>query len=185
MTIGRARAGEAAAIAALRTAANEALTARYGKGHWSGIVTERFVRFRMRNERVFVGRWRGKVVATFALAGKKPWSIDRAYFTPVAKPLYLIDMAVDPARQGKGLGRKCVEEAVRLCRAWPADAVYLDAWDAPAGAGGFYRRCGFRPAGRAVYRGAPLAYYERLVRSPSDPGKVRPPAGLRRPPRGY
>ncbi|HEY1600831.1 MAG TPA: hypothetical protein VGG64_14580 [Pirellulales bacterium] len=46
---------------------------------------------------------------------------------------------------------------------WPADAVRLDAYDASAGAGGFYSHCGFSEVGRPVYRGAPLVYYELLL----------------------
>src|SRR5690348_17830182 len=43
--------------------------------------------------------------------------------------------------------------ALEFCKAWPADALWLDAYDAPYGAGGFYRRCGFREVGRPSYRG--------------------------------
>ena len=46
-------------------------------------------------------------------------------------------MAVIPARQREGLGRRCLEEAMRTSRDWPADAVRLDAFDAEGGAGGF------------------------------------------------
>jgi hypothetical protein len=46
---------------------------------------------------------------------------------------------------------------------WPADAVRLDAYQGPAGAGGFYERCGFREVGRAAYRGTPLIYFELLL----------------------
>jgi GNAT superfamily N-acetyltransferase len=56
-----------------------------------------------------------------------------------------------------------VEEALRLARAWPADALRLDAYDAEAGAGTFYRKCGFREVGRVTYRSDPLIYYELLV----------------------
>ena len=50
MKLERARVGEAVAIADLRVRANQRLTATYGPGHWSGGVTDRWVRFRMRNE---------------------------------------------------------------------------------------------------------------------------------------
>lgn len=163
MTLERARVGEAAAIAALRVAANQDLTARYGRGHWSGNVTDRWVRFRMRNGTVYVARRRGRVVATLALCARKPWSIDRSRFTPVERPLYLVDMAVAPEWQRKGVGRKCLEDTFAICRQLPADAIYLDAYDARAGAGGFYRACGFRRVGRTSYRGVPLIYFEWLV----------------------
>jgi hypothetical protein len=46
---------------------------------------------------------------------------------------------------------------------WPADAIRLDAFDAEAGAGGFYSKCGFREVGRVSYRNVPLIYFEMLV----------------------
>ena len=42
-------------------------------------------------------------------------------------------------------------------------AIRLDAFDAEAGAGAFYARCGWTEVGRAVYRGAPLIYYQFLI----------------------
>lgn len=117
----------------------------------------------MKRSRVFVGVEGGELVATLTLATRKPWAIDRSYFSAVTRPLYLTDMVVDPARQRRGIGRRCLEEVERLTRAWPADAVFLDAYDGPAGAGAFYRRCGYRETGRASYRGVPLVYLELLL----------------------
>src|SRR5689334_17891714 len=111
MKLEKARVSDATTIAALRTAANQDLTERFGIGHWSGHVTERWVRFRMRNEQVYVMRRQRKVVATLVLATKKPWSINRAYFTPVKRPIYLIEMAVAPRLQRKGVGRLCLKAA--------------------------------------------------------------------------
>ena len=48
-------------------------------------------------------------------------------------------------------------------RAWPADAIRLDAYDAVAGAGSFYDKCGFQERGHVVYKGDPLVYYEFLL----------------------
>jgi hypothetical protein len=45
-------------------------------------------------------------------------------------------------------------------RDWPADAIRLDACDTPAGAGGFYPKCGYTEVGRVRYEGTPLIYYE-------------------------
>jgi hypothetical protein len=44
----------------------------------------------------------------------------------------------------------------------PRYALRLDAYDADAGAGGFYAKCGFREVGRVVYRKNPLVYFELL-----------------------
>jgi ribosomal protein S18 acetylase RimI-like enzyme len=94
---------------------------------------------------------------------KKPWAIDTSYFTTCNSPLYLLAMAVAPARQRQGIGKRCLEEALRVAKACPADAVRLDAYDANAGAGGFYARCGWAERGRVSYRGTPLVYYEVLL----------------------
>ena len=50
-----------------------------------------------------------------------------------------------------------------LIAPWPADAIRLDAYDAKAGAGGFYSTCGFAPRGAVSYKDTPLLYFERLV----------------------
>jgi ribosomal protein S18 acetylase RimI-like enzyme len=151
------------AIARLRTAVAEHLTSCYGKGHWSSAGTEKGVVFHLRTSKMFVVRDESGVIATLLLATKKPWAIDRSFFTDCKKPLYLTDMAVAPELQRQGLGRLCIEEAKRIGREWEADAIRLDAYDAEAGAGDFYRKCGFREVGRATYRKTPLIYFEMLL----------------------
>ena len=154
---------DAAAIAALRSAVAERLTEEYGGGHWSGLASERSVLHAVRTARVLVARSRSGIVGTLRLATKKPWAIDVSYYTKVARPLYLTDMAVDPGMQRMGIGRRLLAEAASLARAWPADAIRLDSYDAAAGAGPFYEKCGYREVGRASYRGTPLIYYELVL----------------------
>ncbi len=154
---------DAPELAAMRSAAAKQLTTRFGRGHWSGEATERGVLASIHTGSVWVAR-RGKSIAgTFRLATKKPWAIDRAYFSPCRLPLYLTDMAVLPSMQGLGIGRRCLQKAVDVALAWPADAICLDAYDAEAGAGDFYGKCGFREVGRVVYRAVPLVYFELLL----------------------
>lgn len=156
------------ALAALHAAAAASLTARFGRGHWSTAASERGVANQIRLGYVYVARDGARIVATLRLAARKPWAIDPTYFTPVRRPLYLTDMAVAPDRQRQGLGRTALADAGALAAAWPADAIRLDAYDAAAGAAGFYERCGFREAGRVVYRGTGLIYFERLVGHGAD-----------------
>jgi GNAT superfamily N-acetyltransferase len=158
-----ARPADASALAALHNAVADHLTRLHGHGPWSSKTTEKGVLFAMRNRKVFVTRRDGEIIATLHLATKKPWAIDRSYFAPCDRPLYLLAMAVAPARQRQGIGRRCLEEVERIARAWPADAIRLDAYDAKAGAGSFYARCGYTEVGRITYRNAPLIYYELLV----------------------
>lgn len=154
---------DAAAIASVRTAVADRLTESYGRGHWSSCVTEKGVLQGLRTCRVLVARHAGQVAGTVRLAAKKPWAIDTSYFSTVRKPIYLHDLAVAPEAQGQGIGRLLVEEAKALARAWPADAMRLDAYDHAAGAGQFYARCGFHQVGRITYRGVPLLYFELLL----------------------
>jgi GNAT superfamily N-acetyltransferase len=107
-----------------------------------------------------VARRSKRIVGTLNLPTKKPWAIDVSYFTPVKKTLYLTGMAVLPAMQRQGIGRRLIDEVVQQARAFPANAIRLDAFDSDAGAGAFYAKCGFREVGRVTYRKAPLIYFE-------------------------
>jgi GNAT superfamily N-acetyltransferase len=170
---------DAVTLAALHNAVAERLTERHGEGPWSGITTERAVLYGMRTSRVYIAREHGTIIATFRLAIKKPWAIDISYFGTARRPLYLLGMAVLPARQRQGVGRQCLADATAVARAWPADAIRLDAWDADAGAGGFYARCGYTEVGRRTYRGNALIYFEQRLGSGTStesgsPGFPRP-----------
>jgi GNAT superfamily N-acetyltransferase len=158
---------DVAAITALKTAVANRLTQEFGHGHWSSCPTEKSVLRYIDSSRVLVARSRKKIIGTLRLATKKPWAIDTNYFTPVKRPLYLLDMAVDPKRQQQGIGRRLLDQARIVAQAWPAQAIRLDAYDAAAGAGDFYAKCGFREVGRVTYRGTPLIYFELLIACPT------------------
>jgi ribosomal protein S18 acetylase RimI-like enzyme len=155
---------DAAAIADLHTAVADRLTAEFGRGHWSSHVSEKGVLFALRTSRVFVAKSGVKVVGSLRLATTKPWAIDKSYFTKCARPLYLTAMAVEPSEQRRGIGRSMLDDAKQIARAWPGDAIRLDAYDTAAGAGEFYAKCGFREVGRVTYRATPLIYYELILR---------------------
>jgi len=155
---------DASALATLHSAVAEHLTSLHGHGPWSAKTTEKGVLYAMRHSKIFVAQHDGKIVGTLRLTTKKPWAIDTKYFSPVPTPLYLLAMAISPAHQRKGFGKMLLEESERIAEAWPADAIRLDAYDAAAGAGGFYARCGFTECGRAAYRGTALTYYELLLK---------------------
>ena len=156
---------DAAELAILRTDVAADLTKRFGQGHWSAPVTEHGELRNIKTSRVLVARdEEAAIIATLRLATKKPWAIDKTYFSIVDQPLYLTDMAVAPAMQRQGVGRRLLEEARVVAAAWPCDAIRLDAYDSAAGAGPFYAKCGFREVGRIAYRGVPLIYFELLLR---------------------
>jgi len=154
---------DAAALAALRTAAAHELTRRFGPGPWSTETSERGAVADLRHAEVWVARQSSVVVGTFRLATKKPWAIDITYFTNVKRPIYLTNMAVHPEVQRRGIGRRCLQHAIVRADRWPGDAIRLDAYQGGGGAGDFYRQCGFREVGRALYRSTPLIYYELVL----------------------
>src|SRR5580698_4871494 len=140
-------------LVAMRARVSQNLAKKFGEGFWAGRPTESGERFLMRIGQVYIARHRGKLIATLALTTRKPWSIDVKNFRACAKPLYVRAMAVDAAQQRKSAGRKCLAEARRIAEEMGRDAIRLDAFDCPAGAGEFYRKCGFTEAARVVYKG--------------------------------
>lgn len=166
LTVSSAVEADIPAIASLRASVAEHLTNQYGRGHWSSAVTEQSVFRGLKSSLVLVALNGSSIVATVRLATKKPWAIDQTYFSVILQPLYLHDMAVEPRLQRQGVGRRLLDEVKAIARAFPADGVRLDAYDSPAGAGGFYAKCGFREVGRASYRNVPLIYYEFLFGDP-------------------
>jgi GNAT superfamily N-acetyltransferase len=163
LTIDLATEADVTAIAALRVAVAAHLTQRHGRGAWSSAGTEAGVRRALRTSRYLTARGNGEIVGALRLTKRRPWAIDSRWFTPVARPLYLLDMAVTPKAHGRGIGRRLLHAAQQHARGWPSDTIRLDAYDAPAGVGTFYSRCGYREVGRVVYRKTPLVYYELLL----------------------
>jgi GNAT superfamily N-acetyltransferase len=151
---------DAAAVAALRTGAGAHLTSLHGRGHWTINVSDNGVIWDLERGRVIVARTGETIVGALSLGARKPWAIDAAKFRRVKRPLYLTNMAVAPDRQRQGVGRFLLEQARASARAWPADAIRLDAYEGAMGAGGFYAACGFSEIARATYRDVPLIYYE-------------------------
>ena len=154
---------DVAAVMRLRAAVAEDLTRRYGRGHWSSVGSEKTVMRDICTSRVLLA-WDGELtVGTTRLAAKRPWAIDPKYFTRCSKALYMTDMAVAPRWQRLGVGRRCLEQARIIASEWPAEVIRLDAYDAPAGAGEFYAKCGFVERGRVSYRSTRLVYYEMIL----------------------
>jgi GNAT superfamily N-acetyltransferase len=157
---------DAPGLAALQTGVAEDLTKRFGTGFWSSLPSERGILANMRKpmfSQTLIARSNRHIVGALRLHTKKPWAIDTAYFTAAKQPLYLTGMAVHPNLQGKGVGRLLLREAEAIARAWPADAIRLDAFDSAAGAGAFYAKCGFREVARVTYKKNPLLYFELIL----------------------
>ncbi|HOY76508.1 MAG TPA: GNAT family N-acetyltransferase [Hyphomonadaceae bacterium] len=172
LSIREAVADEAEAIAAVRQAAANDLTRRYGPGLWSSNTTANVVMLAMKHGRVIIATDADAIVGTLTLSKRKPWAIDKSCFTRVKTPIYLTNMAVDPRAQFKGVGRALLADAEVRTLNWPGgsgQAIRLDAFDATAGAGPFYAKCGYSHRGHIVFSNAPLIYFERLL----APDRVR------------
>lgn len=155
---------DAAAIVKVRAAAARELTARFGKGPWSITSdTEAGVRLEVLARQTFIARSGDSVIATLRLSLHNPWLGDTGFFTPREKPIFLTAMAVAPHDQRRGVGRSCLRSVDEIARFRHADSIRLDAHDAPAGAGDFYRKCGYREVHRGDYLGTPLIWFERLL----------------------
>jgi GNAT superfamily N-acetyltransferase len=156
----RAEEADAAELLALRHTVAAHLAAQHGRVHRTSRATVRGVLWDMRRDTMWIVRRRGKIVAALTLGTRKPWAIDVSCFEPAQRAIYLTGMMVDPAHQRRGLGRRCMDAVREIVAEWPADALRLDAYDRPDGAGEFYRKCGLREVGRVRYRDVPLIYFE-------------------------
>jgi GNAT superfamily N-acetyltransferase len=147
----------------LHNSVARALTEAHGKGHWSGLHSDTAIEHSLARSHVLVGRLSGVLAGTLNLTKKKPWAIDPAFFTPAAKPVYLLAMAVRPDLQRRGIGRALLSFAFDFAARASFDYVRLDAYDSPAGAAGFYSKCGMAHRGHNTFRSAPLVYFEQMV----------------------
>ena len=160
-TLTRATAADARALLDLRERTAAHLAKQHGRKRRASRATLRSVLWELkRGDVIWVLRRGDALVASLVLGTRKPWSIDASTFAHASHPIYLTSMNVAPEVQRQGVGRFCLEEAKRIARAWPADAIRLDAFDRDDGAGEFYRKCGFREVARVRYRGTPLIYFE-------------------------
>lgn len=146
------------AIVALHAAVERHRSAALPRARsWRVPSAERVVRD-MRGCDTVIARDGGEVVASFRLDYRGGFA-GVAPFTDVRASAYLRDMAVLPALQRHGLGRRCLEEAERRARARGAQAVRVDTNDDAFRAALFYAACGYRE----VMRHAQTLYFELLL----------------------
>ena len=151
------------------------LVARHGKGPWENFTPIDTLEH-MAATRFVGGVFDGaEVVAAFSLRWTAPAWYDLSLFRyPEDPAAYLFDFAVTPARQGQGIGRWCMQQIDALAIAHGCDSLRFDAYDAPAGAGPFYRKLGYHLRGHMVFNRVPLLVFEKTFRSQSR--RTRPTA---------
>ncbi len=151
-------------VRSILVAAADDLTARFGEGHWSGVRTIATLQKYAGSGTLYVIEADAIVVGTLRLTDLKIGFYRNAWFARPKDPAgYLLDMAVSPDRQHRGLGRRAMEQAERLARQGGLRAIRLDAYQGPAGAGGFYRKCGYDLVHKGEMRGVALEYFEKLL----------------------
>ena len=92
---------------------------------------------------------------------------------PAAQPYHLHSMAVEPAHQGKGMGRLILAMVLEPVRARGADLIWATARPSAVG---FYQRCGFEVGGEMTIQptSARMRYVWQVLDVPS-PRPRRPP----------
>lgn len=159
-----ATAGDVADVHGARAAAADDLVARYGHGHWASVNTPQTIRKHILDGLVHVAENDG-IVGTFTLSRQKIVFYRKGWFAHPDDPsLYLTNMAVHPDHQRAGIGRACMLEIERLAREDGCLSIRFDAYDAEAGAGPFYRKCGFTSVHRGPVGTTKLEYFEKVLR---------------------
>lgn len=153
---------DARALADLRTRVAREMTREFGVGHWSPCPCKAEVVRQLRASKVLKASRDSEIIGTVRLARALPGLIDSESFTKVDTALYVLGLAVSPDVRREGVGRDLIEAAKESARDWPADALWLDAYDHVAGAGAFYQACGFRAVGPSSKGEIPLIFYEWL-----------------------
>jgi L-amino acid N-acyltransferase len=161
--ISAATAADAPALVSLRAAVARDMTQQYGKGQWSTMPSKSVVLRQLRASRVLVAREGGQVLGSVRLATPNVPAIEAGGFTAVDSALYMLGLAVAPNARERGIARALVEAAKEIVRGQSIQALWLDVYDHAAGAGPFYRKCGFRAVGGTRDGEVPLVYYEWLT----------------------
>lgn len=151
------------ALLKLRFAIDADQAERFGDDRYTTAISEKSVTRSLKSSRMLVATRRGRIVGLVSMGTKKPWAVDLKYFTPACKAVYLYNVDVHPDLQRTGIGRQLIERVKAIAKQWPVDAIRLDAYDGAAGAGPFYKQCGFKKLGHTAYRGVPLVYYEFVL----------------------
>ena len=159
-----ARSSDVKAVRAVLTAAANDLTARFGEGHWSGVSSVEALRKYLDEGALYVVEAEARMLGTLRLSERKIGFYHNDWFAdPSAAAGYLLDMAIDPAHQRRGIGQQAMRLAEELARARGLAAIRLDAYGGPAGAGRFYEKCGFRQVHAGEFKGVALEYFEKLI----------------------
>jgi GNAT superfamily N-acetyltransferase len=163
-----ARAEDVERVRTILEAAAADLTARFGEGHWSRVSAVETLRRHADQGTLFLAEIDGAAIGAMQVTDRKVSFYRGEWFAhPKDAAAYLLDMAIEPAHQRRGLGRRAMALAEELARARGLPAIRLDAYGGPAGAGGFYAKCGYRLVHTGTFNGIALEYFEKLLGPPA------------------
>jgi GNAT superfamily N-acetyltransferase len=155
---------DVAAILDILAAAAADLTARFGDGHWSTVRAIETLQKYADNGDLYVVEANSISVGTLRLTDRKIGFYKQDWFARPQDPAgYLIDMAVHPHHQRRGIGRRSMQLTEQLARRAGLRAIRLDAYQGPAGAGEFYKKCGYALVHAGEFKGVALEYFEKLL----------------------
>jgi GNAT superfamily N-acetyltransferase len=164
LTYQRTQASDAATVSKIRAAVAKDLTLRYGPGHWSEVFAVATIRKHMAERPIYLVGLDGAQIATFELRADAPFWYSHSWFSePDAPAFYLFSMAVLPEWQRHGVGASIMSQVEEMGRSEGRQAIRFDAYDAPAGAGRFYQKCGYALVHRGSFNGVALEYYEKQL----------------------
>jgi GNAT superfamily N-acetyltransferase len=155
---------DAKTVQTVRALAAQDLTTRFGRGHWSSVSTVATLKRHALASQLHVVELDDEIVGTFTLNARKIPFYRKSWFAnPDDSALYLTNMAVRPDMQRRGIGRWVMARIEELAREQRCGAVRFDAYDAPAGAGAFYQKCGYVCVHRGRIGQTALEYYEKVL----------------------
>jgi GNAT superfamily N-acetyltransferase len=164
VTLRQAKPDDAATAREILAAAAADLTARFGEGHWSHVRSVATLRKHALNGTLYLADAGLEPVGVLRLTEHKISFHRREWFARPNDPAgYLLDMSVHPSCQRQGIGRRAMDLVDRLARCARLSTVRLDAYAGPAGAGPFYRKCGYIQVHSATFRGVALEYFEKVL----------------------
>jgi GNAT superfamily N-acetyltransferase len=160
----KAGAGDIKLVRAILAAVAADLATRFGPGHWSTVRSAESLRKYASSGVLYVVEADALAVGTLHLTTRKIGFYKEDWFKGRPGPVgYLLDMAVHPSHQRRGIGRHSMELVEGLARLAGLRAIRLDAYRGPAGAGEFYKKCGYASVHKGEMRGVALEYFEKSL----------------------
>ena len=163
------------------------LSLELGPGYWGKRASPRRTRERLiesdpglLEKGWFVATLGDRVVGVMALATRpfRAWK-KQLWARPDQPALGVFDVAVDPAVQGRGIGRALMEFAEARAAAMGLPWVRLDAFAANPGSNAFYRRIGYVARGTVRAADIELVLYEKAIATSSTSRGRRAPRAPR------